>query len=300
LYKFALGPTGAGGWKEVNLRCIAMSDSKIVRNSILPSWASDPFYDFLEHQQDLARTLRMSMNGISMLIARHGVIEILQQGKTDDDLEVLEKAARERDLAQSEVDNDFPILHEHATVALWGSLEALVLSFAASWLENKAGAGQVEAVKKQKLKIKLGDYESIAAADRCLWVIELIDRETSGPLKNGVNRFENLLQAFRLNGTTLEELKKTLFEMSQLRHAIVHRRGRADRKLIEACPWLSLKSGDRIKITHKMWRTYSDAAVEYVSELIQRVRIDFGLGRFDTDAKNESDIGTAAKPCDHW
>jgi hypothetical protein len=265
-----------------------MSDSESAKKSGMPLWATEPFHEFLRHQEDLARILHLSTTGIAMLRGRHGALEALRSVKDifpEDDFKkiddkALEHAARERDLAQSEVDNDFPILHEQATVALWGSLEALVRSFAASWLANKAGAWQVDAVKK--LRIRLGDYEALEPLDRCLWVIDLIDQETSGPLRNGVSRFENLLQVFQLDGATDEECRKTLFEMSQVRHAIVHRRGRADRKLIEACPWLSLKPGDRVKITHKMWHRYHEAVAEYVLELIQRVRVAFGCGRYES------------------
>ena len=262
----------------------------------MPDWAAGPFYEFLEHQKDLGSVLQLSKNGIAMLRGRHnmlvalkGVEHILSTDAADAadakkiDPKDLEHAAREKVLAQSEVDNDFPILHEQATVALWGSLEALVRTFSAGWLANQPGAWQVEAVKK--LRIRLGDYEALEPFDRCLWVIDLVDQEASGPLKAGVGRFESLLMPFKLDGTVDDKCRKTLFEMSQIRHLIVHRRGRADRKLIGACPWLTLKQGERIKITHKMWNDYNVAVTEYVLELIQRVRVILGFGRYEF--KNE-------------
>ena len=55
----------------------------------------------------------MSVAGISMLRGRYQAIKVLKEidgeaEETDD----LKWAAREKELAQQEVDNDFPLLHE--------------------------------------------------------------------------------------------------------------------------------------------------------------------------------------------
>ncbi|MDR4477249.1 MAG: hypothetical protein R3B11_14765 [Nitrospira sp.] len=249
----------------------------------LPDWATGPFHDFLGHQQDLARILHMSASGISMLRGRYQAIKVLKEidgeaEETDD----LKWAEREKELAQQEVDNDFPLLHEQATVFLWGSLEALVRSFAASWLANRPETWRNEAIKR--LRVRLGDYQSLDPTERCLWVVDLLDQESGGPLHAGVARFESLLQPLGLTGAFPEEGRKALFELSQIRNAIVHRRGRADRRLIDACPWLIISSGEQIKISHAMWKSYDAVVSEYVMELIQRVRESFGLKRYK--AKN--------------
>ena len=155
-------------------------------------------------------------------------------------------------------------------MALWGSLEVLVRSFTARWLENRPDAWQVEQIKK--LRVRLGDYEALTPEDRCLWVIDLLNQEVSGPLRNGVSRFESLLRPFGLDGTLNEAARKMIYELSQVRHVIVHRRGEADRRLLEACPWLPLKPHDRLNITHEKWIQYNGAVAEYVLELLQRVR----------------------------
>lgn len=130
-------------------------------------------------------------------------------------------------------------------------------------------------------------------ADRCLWVVDLLDQDSAGPLRAGVTRFETLLQPLGLTGAFPEEGSKTLFELSQVRHVIMHRRGRADRRLIEACPWLGVAAGDRVRISHEMWQRYNAAVGEYVLELIQRVREAFGLKRYvaKDGAERHSDQG---------
>jgi hypothetical protein len=96
-----------------------------------------------------------------------------------------------------------------------------------------------------------------------------------------VNRFESLLETFELHGQVPEQCKKKLFELSQVRHVVIHRRGKVDRKLADACPWLQLKRGDQIKISPKMWTEYNVAVADYVLELIQRVRVSFGFPRYE-------------------
>jgi len=255
----------------------------------LPDWARQPFEEFLDHQRDLSRVLHLSMQGISMLRGRHSAIQVLAE--IDDAVAArsteLEAAAHERALAQTEVDNGFPLLHEQASVFLWGSLEAFVRNFCSSWLRHREGAWQSEAVLR--LRVRLGEYESLDPAARSLWVIDLLDQEVAGPLKMGVNRFEALLNPFGLDGPIDSNTSKKLFELAQVRNVIVHRRGRADRRLIDACPWLNTQLGERVSVRHAMWREYNDAVAAYVLELIQRVRVVFGVGRYSAEHASPND-----------
>jgi hypothetical protein len=216
-----------------------------------------------------------------MIRARHGAIKVLAEvdGKLEDAALELKRAEEDKLLAQREVDNDFPLLHEQATIALWSSLEALVRSFAAKWMEEVPAAWRTDAVKK--LRVRVGDYESLEIADRCLWIVDLLDQDVGGPLRNGVTRFESLLEPFGLSGPVDQACQKALFELSQVRHALVHRSGIADRRLVDACPWLGLQPGDEMKVSHAMWRRYEQAIAQYVLELIQRIRVHHGLERYD-------------------
>ena len=128
-----------------------------------------------------------------------------------------------------------------------------------------------------RLKVRLGDYEALEPSDRSLWVIDLVDQEVSGPLRNGVSRFESLLQVFGLDGAVEDELRKTLFELSQIRHVILHRHGEADKKLLDSCPWLPFHLGEPVKITHEMYHRYHVACDIYRTALIQRVRAAYEL-----------------------
>jgi hypothetical protein len=240
---------------------------------LLPDWARKLFTEYFDHHEELDRLLYLATNGIALLRGRHKGLTVLAEldGKLEERRESIEQAARDKELAQKEVDNGFPLLHEQAAIALWGSLEALVRSLVAAWLANKPEAWQVDAVRK--LRVRLGDYEPLEPFERCLWVVDLLDHEIGGPLRWGVNRFECLLQPFGMSGSLEDEYQRTLHELSQVRHVLVHRRGIADKKLLDACPWLNVRLGDRVRVTHDMWHRYASTNVEYVAELLKRARV---------------------------
>lgn len=253
---------------------------------VLPDWTRAPFHEFLEHHKNLTRVLHLAIAGIQMMRQRHEILVAIDKAMerfdgSGPESEELQVAAAQRELAQSEIDNDFPLLHEQATVAMWGSLEALIRGFLASWLQNNPEAWRAEGLKK--LKVRLGEYETLDPSVRCLWVVDLLDNEISGPLRTGVTRFECLLHQFGLDGSVDETQSRSLFELSQVRNAIVHNRGRADRRLIESCPWLDLKLGDKVRVSHQMWTGHSAAVAQYVLELIQRVRVRMGFRRVSHD-----------------
>lgn len=194
------------------------------------------------------------------------------------DVEELESARKMAELAQREVDGGFALLHSQAVVSLWSSLEDLLRTFLARWLANEASAKQADSV--QKLKITLGEYESMDEEERSFYVVELLERELQSPLRHGVSRFESVLEPFGLSGRIGKATQKDIYELYHVRNVLVHRRGFADRRLIQACPWLGVEVGDPLVVSHKMYAGYSKAVADYVLELIQRVRVHFGLGRY--------------------
>ena len=259
--------------------------------SPVPEWSRNLFNEYLKHNEKLRHVLELSVNGIHMLRGRAEAIRVLEEikdGEPDPDYEEkLGYAERQKELAQYEVDNDFPLLHEQATVALWSSLEALVRSFVALLLEISPDAAKAEEVLK--LRVRLGDFQSLDPEERCLWIVDQLDQSLSGPLKNGINRFESLLKPFGLSGSFDKAMTQQLYELSQIRHVIVHRSGVADLKFLDACPWLGFKKGQRVNISSDMWNGYNHAVSAYVLELIQRTREFHGVPRFVSGGEPEAE-----------
>lgn len=270
----------------------------------MPKWAMAPFLPFLEHIQDIGRLLHLSMRGISSLRASPQVEEALAQAdrfmakhggvKQPSREGRLEKAQEEAHLAQTEVDNDFPQLHAQAVIAGWGALEAGIREVAAAWLLNEPSVKSVEPVAK--LKVRLSVYESMTKDERAHYLATLLEQDVASPLRQGASRFEALLKPLGLDGRVTKKTQKDLFEMHQVRNVLVHRRGVADRRLVEACPWLKLNPGDVVEVSHANWARYFAAIDAYALEVVNRVAAKFGVAKTATRGATKRKAPNAKKP----
>ena len=187
----------------------------------------------------------------------------------------LERAESEAKLAITEAEKDFPVLHGFAVVALWSWLEHFVKDFLTLWIINKRGAMNTPVI--HRLRVRLGDYLPLTKAEQAQMVVELLEGELASPLKQGATRFDSLLEPFGLTSALSSECRKTLFELQQVRNAIAHRNGRADRRLRSACPWLKLKHNQPVLVSRKMLHSYSEASAEYLLFLLYNVSDMYGL-----------------------
>jgi hypothetical protein len=74
-----------------------------------------------------------------------------------------------------------------------------------------------------------------------------------------------LFEPFALVTTALPDgHSKTLFELQQVRNAIAHRNGNADRQLKSTCPWLKAKINQPVSVSGKMLDRYSEACMQYL------------------------------------
>lgn len=240
-------------------------------------WAVEPFEDCINDLERLREMVYVSTNGISMLRGMPRVVEALvpfeeMVGKSEVDLEFAKKTA---DLAQREVEEGFPLLHAWAVVAVWAYLEAHFRTFLAIWLKRRRSAWSCEPIKR--LKVKLGDYESIPPQSRHFFVIGLLERELGTGIRNGVDRFEAMLEPFELAGPVPKKLKDAMYELGQVRNIIVHNASRVDRQFKSACPWFPQKVGSTVNVSSEMLHYYMDAVVLYVTLLICRPGPTLGL-----------------------
>jgi len=273
----------------------AMAEKAKYPASIMPSWAAAPFHEFLDHHEQAMRLLHLTMRGIAMVRGAPRALEVLAEvdNKTEEEetQRRLEDARGAAELAQSEVEKGFPILHEQAAISLWGSLEALVKALVVAWLVNKPEC--FKAKELERVKIQLGEYMGLTQLEQCEYVVTLLDQQEGGGQRFGTTRFETLLSPIGVSGSVDADVTRAIFELQQVRHVLVHRRGLADRKLLEACPWLKVQLGDRVVIDHATYNRLSKAAHDYVLEIIQRAREQFGVGRFDTDTWEKEQRSTS-------
>jgi hypothetical protein len=254
-----------------------------------PKWSVQAFKDFMDYQARFRQVLELSRRGIHMATQGPMIIEVLAKvdGSTEDPnvTKDLERAQSNADFAQREIDNDFPVLHAQAVVSLWGSLETLVLTVVADWIVNRPEILHQEPWRS--LKVKVGEYETLDTEQKASHLASSIDQSMSGPLKGGVTRFESLIETIGLKGGVSEEVRRGLWELQQTRNVIVHKRGKADRKFCEACPWLGLVPGTEICVTSQTFDNYYVTAQKYVVELIYRTGEFFGVTNMRVNSSEE-------------
>jgi hypothetical protein len=222
--------------------------------------------------------IHISERGISVLRGMPQMVKILAdvEGSSANPqaTKQLEAAEKEAVLAQNEIVKGFPVLHGLAVVALWSWLEHFVKRFLALWLLNRRDA--LDVIPVRKLRIKLGEYLQLRKGEQGSYLVELLEQELATPLKRGANRFENLLEPFGLNGSLPESCSKALFELQQVRNTIAHTNGRADRRLKSECPWLRIRLGQPVHVSHEMLDCYSNASSEYLLIVLYRVGDIYG------------------------
>ena len=252
----------------------------------VPDWALDHFKECLLSFQTTAHMVEICEHGISDLQSLPARIKLLsdiedyqvkyktgKQTKTVCDEQIV-NAERAAQLAASELEKDFPVLHSFAVVALWGLLEHFAKGLVALWIRHRRDAMACQ--QMQRIRVKIGDFLQMPKADQGDFLVEMLEQEVSGPLRRGANRFQSLLEPFGLAVPLSESCTKNLFEFQQIRNAIAHRNGRADRRLRADCPWLKLKLNQQVLISREMLSRYQNASVEFLVVTLHHVGDMYG------------------------
>jgi len=253
-----------------------------------PEWSKDPFYRFFDYVQSEIQLIELATNGIRMVVkqariseALYGVAEILDQPKRRAASQLADALVR-AEVARQEVEADFPLLHGHSLVGIWGALEALINDVAVAWLTHRKAL--LKTVEFSSVEVPLGDFQNMSAAERIEYLLDQVPR--SPGVGGGFPRFELLMDRVGLGGALDDELRRTLIEVHQVRNVYAHRGGIADRKARAACPWRKdWKLGKPILVDRTGYGRYLDATTSYAFELIVRSAAQFGV---DVHARLES------------
>lgn len=205
----------------------------------------------------------------SMAVERGRSAEIIGP-ELDDRFNALE-------LARDEKAAGFRTLFAMGVVKLTSILETAVTDFMAGMLCVKPELRRVEAITR--LKGSLVEFAALEYADQAEYLVEALQLELKTTFKLGVGKFESLLGAIGLGGNVDEAVKRLLLELFETRNAIVHREGRADKKLVKNCPWLDYRVGDPIRVIEEQFSRYAMAAGWYVFELEGRMHEAHGEQR---------------------
>jgi hypothetical protein len=189
---------------------------------------------------------------------------------SDEDLQRAQAAAIQLEgFAKSEKERGFPYLFGLATVRLWSMIQALVEDKALEEIARIDASGAPDALRK--LKGPLLAYLNASQTEQAELLLTQLKDSLTVAFKPGVGGFESLLDVFGLGGLVADDVRRALFECSQVRNVIVHRAGIADRRLCDACPWLKLEVGSPVCVNASRFRLYVQASLWYALELNRRV-----------------------------
>src|ERR1700722_7269843 len=235
----------------------------------MSDWYTEPFDRFLNFIKEADRVLQLSVKGIYQISKQMPLLEALDnlaRFRAERKLAPFEprdfnSAKEEAEFARLEIERDFPLLHAHSLVSVWSAIEALFEDVLVAHIIHKPDILKEDVF--QKIRILLAAYEQLNQEDKARFLVYELQRSLNSEQRLGVDCFEALLKVVGLSGSVEEKIRRDIYELQQIRHTIVHRASLADRKLITACPWLKIKSGERIMISKEHYRCLSSAVSEY-------------------------------------
>jgi hypothetical protein len=252
--------------------------SKISETAVSPSWALRSCKAFVDQSNAVNEVLQMCSMG-AIVLKDFDIPQILAlwglgEGTASQDLaRAQDVAAAIKARANNEVDATFSTLYAQATVSLWSGLEYMVKDLVRDWILCRPEI--LSQNSWANLKVRLGDYEPLDDEQRAGHLVDLMDLNVSAALKQGVTRFERLLETVGLGGEVPDGLGKTLFELQQVRNILVHRQGVADKRFCCACPWMNATPSQRLSISTEQYGPYFRAAMKFTTGITLRIAKTF-------------------------
>lgn len=222
--------------------------------------------------------LHQASNAVRIVEWRREVADLLGEPspyETDEHFERAKaNASRVATFASDENLAGQPYLFGTCTVRLCALLEALVDDLVAEAIREPARCKDQQLLGR--LKGPLIEFSTATPEEQAELLTETLKQAVDASLKVGAGRFEVLLDPVGLGGGICDAVRRALCELVHVRNVLMHRGGKADRRLTYGCPWLGLGRGDLVRVTGERFRGYQSAAYWYLVELKCRVLERFG------------------------
>src|SRR5215467_2342026 len=242
----------------------------------IPDYAFEPLRACLDSIFTLNHLLHLSMQGLSTVSRSPWMVERVitltkEVGKeVTEDMQVdLQSANKDAEFANKEIGRGYPLLHAFTIVGFWSALESGIEDMLVGIMCNEPAA--LEAASFGKIRLPLSKYEQLDKEERMRFLLSELQRNEASGLTQGVNTFENVLEAFGLNGTVDVQTKEGLWKLNNLRNVIVHRNSRADRRFVENCPSFNISIGETILVDHENYASLTDSVLNYILILMRRL-----------------------------
>lgn len=253
----------------------------------LPAWLALPYRHCFLGITDEGRFQRLAAAGLNAVQQKPELMKVLSavgHPKVDIDEQSMKEAEDDAGWVEAEAQRDHPILHARSSVALWSHLEVFSEDLAVAWLLNREDAWNAETI--QDLKISVATFERLDRDERARHVISEVQKKEKSELKGGLAPITLVLEKLNIAPELGDNVRKALHELRQVRNAIMHRGGRADRRLREGCTDVPWAIGQRIMISEDLFWWYYQAALHFPGDAVSKAGV--ALGVFDLN-----DVGPA-------
>jgi hypothetical protein len=181
-------------------------------------------------------------------------------------MRLMQFAKTDAAFAAEEIKNEFNTVLSHHAVAIWAAVESTIEQLLINHIRKAPDSKERilashPAIKGERLKTTT---ERDARSTIRIWESSLTERST-------IERAILMLNAFGVALQLDSNTKRQLTEMAEMRNVILHRRGRADQRLLEKCSWLRVKVGQEVRINPERLGGYIDASHKFAIELMGRL-----------------------------
>ncbi len=143
----------------------------------------------------------------------------------------LEISKKRVGLAKGVMDDNFRLLANHSLVAVWSGLESTMNQFSETLIN--ANPKVLQCGEFKKIKVPIAEYEQLADEDKPRFALGCLQRHIGSQHKPGVSKFEAILKCLNISGSVPQNVKDSIYEMSQVRNLIVHNRSIIDLKFLK-------------------------------------------------------------------
>lgn len=230
-------------------------------------WSAYPFLELLDEIDELYKYL--DILSISFpLLQNEDVVNILKDNMYTKN-EAQEMIDRVHGYLKEEKRNGYFHTNSQFSILLFAYLEGGIKRFIMSLFEHLPTVYDIKEVKD--IKISVAEYRKCSKEELYGYLFERYEDSVAKGEKYGVSRFEKMLKPFGFGGAVDEEVKKSIFELAQIRNCLLHKGGRADKAIIENCSWLELKLNERVSINNEQVISYCNNVTAYIQTVARRV-----------------------------
>lgn len=163
--------------------------------------------------------------------------------------------------------DEFPTLHAHSLLGLWGAFECFIDDLFRATINNNPTLLNEKAFEKITVSASVALNEGL----RSQAIDEVLRGVKAKAPRSGTNKFEGVLASVGLAGHIPSRIEKSLRLTHKIRNVWAHQSGLADEKFVNECPQLGYQVGERIKLDADRFEFYSSGLQMYARVIMNRL-----------------------------